>query len=377
MSSLTLGQRQIVEVGKAIATQNLTVLCLDEPTAALNAGEGSSLLALLTRLKKEGTALVYVSHRLDELRVIADRVLVLRNGRNVGLLEIADVTAGGLASLMLGRIASERIASRSSAQPNAAAKAGPAELAVTDWTSSADPPLNGVSFDARAGEIVGLYGLAGSGVETVARGLGGLLSKRQLRGGLTLRGEVSSAFHSPIAARRNHVVLLPSDRAREGLLLPRPTGDSLTLGQLKNVSKLGFIQRKKEHELNARSVATFQIVATARAKQVGRLSGGNQQKVLLANRLSMQPRVLVLHEPTRGVDIGARAQIHRVVREAAEQQKAVVLITTDIDEVTAISDRILVFRGGRIVKELTGAQRTESDVLTAAAQEEPNEHNAS
>jgi ribose transport system ATP-binding protein len=374
MARLTLGQRQIVEIAKAITARELTLLCLDEPTAALNAEEANSLIDLLSALKRQGVALIYVSHRLDELRRVADRVLVLRNGQNVGLLPTGSVTPADLASRMLGRPHAAQTAHRTNVRPRTAASApaptsiDDAELAVCEWWSDADPPLRGVSFSVRAGEIVGLYGLAGSGVETVARGLGGLLSSKNLRGTIRLREVERRPFHSPLAARRAEVVLLPSDRANEGLLLSRPIPESLSLGRLSAVSRFGFIQSKQERAMTAEAMATFDISTRGGAKDAGRLSGGNQQKVLLANRLLMHPRVLVLHEPTRGVDIGARAQIHDVLRRQASEGKAVIVATTDIDEVVALSDKVLVFRGGEIRRELIGDEVTGATVLEWAAQ---------
>lgn len=368
MSALTLSERQLVEIGKAVVTRNLAVMCLDEPTAALNANEAGGLLRRLAQLKASGVSLIYVSHRLDELRHVADRVLVLRNGQNAGLFRIADVTSTRIAAAMLGRELAPIETRRPLSSVPPVTGAETAELVAEDWRCTADPPLHGVSFAARAGEVVGLYGLAGAGVESVARGLGGLLPSRQLQGSLVLRGKRLPAFHSPIKATRARVVLLPADRAHEGLMLSRPLGDNLTLGHLDAISRFGFVRRKKERALNRSTIARFNIVARGGAQITQELSGGNQQKALLANRLAAAPRVLVLHEPTRGVDVGARAQIHQTVRSVAREGTAVVLATTDIEEVVAVSDRVLVLRSGRIVRELSGSEQTEDHVLSWAAE---------
>lgn len=367
MNALTLSERQLVEIGKAVVTRNLSVMCLDEPTAALNASEANGLLGRLSQLKANGVALVYVSHRLDELRHIADWVLVLRNGRNAGTFPIGEVTPTKIATAMLGRILVPLAATALGAS-DAGAADGPPELEVRDWRCRADPPLHGVSFQARAGEVVGLYGLAGAGVESVARGLGGLLSHHELAGGVGLRGRHAPAFHSPLKARRARVVLLPADRAHEGLMLSRPIGDNLTLGHLHEISTFGFVRRGRERARNRSTIERFGIVSRGGAQAAHELSGGNQQKALLANRLAAAPRVLVLHEPTRGVDVGARAQIHETIRKVARDGTAVVLATTDIEEVVAVSDRVLVLREGRIVCELSGRELTEDLVLSWAAE---------
>lgn len=367
MRSLALGQRQLVEIGKALVLPSVSLLCLDEPTAALNAEETKHLLAILVGLKEQGVALIYVSHRLDELRVIADRVMVLRNGRNVAIVEPHDASPSRLASLMLGRQASTT--RESLLQGRGWQACGGADLVVSGLQCQAEPKLYGVSFTARRGEIVGVYGLAGSGLESIARCLAGSLPRRQRSGRMELYGQWRPLFKTPVDARKAGVMLLPSDRAGEGLALNRPLRENLSLTHLSDVSRFGFVQKKKERRLNMATIETYRLASRSDKDEVQRLSGGTQQKILVANRLATRPRVLILHEPTRGVDVGSRMEIHRMVREAGTD--AVVLVaTTDIEEVVDVSDRVIVLREGQIANELSGDELTEANVLKWAGEKE-------
>jgi ABC-type sugar transport system ATPase subunit len=228
---------------------------------------------------------------------------------------------------------------------------------------------------AARGEVLGIYGLAGSGIETFARGLGGLLPRRQVRGSIDLFGRRLPIFRSPIEARRHGVVYLPADRKHEGLMLSRSVTESLSLARLSGASRWGFINHRKERRLAREAIDRYRIKTSGSEDAVGFLSGGNQQKVLFANRLQCDPDVLVLHEPTRGVDVGARAEIHAEIRAAGARGICVILLTTDIEEVVDVSDRVAIMRQGAVVKELTGSDVTDDRVLQwAAISEEEGEH---
>lgn len=307
MASLTLGEQQLVEIGKALAMPNSSLLCFDEPTAALNQAESRGLLDVIARLKKRGTAAVYVSHRLDELSVIADRILVLRNGRQAGLLAAADADPATIASLMLGRSHSGRNTRSTAAEP---VNTETSRFEVQGWRYSGLPSLDVNSLSVAQGEILGVYGLAGSGVESLARGLSGMLPRGQFRGGARVFGQEGHAFESPREARKNGVVVLPANRKRDGLMLSQSIESNFSTARFTAVSQFGFLRKRHERFIAERLTKAYGVRMAGLAQPVGELSGGNQQKVLFANRAESHPRVLVLHEPTRGVDIGARADIH-------------------------------------------------------------------
>jgi ABC-type sugar transport system ATPase subunit len=295
-------------------------------------------------------------------------VLVLRNGRNVGVLPMADADPATLASLMLGRHHEGRESLVDPAVEAAAAEVPASDqMVVRDWHYDGQPRLAGASLTAARGEVLGVYGLAGSGIETLARGLAGLLPPRLLRGQLELFGRGLPVFRNPVQARRHRVVYLPADRKFEGLMLGRSVTENLLLARLGNGARWGFVNHRKQRRVAREAIDRYSIKTPGPGQEVGYLSGGNQQKILFANRLQSDPAVLVLHEPTRGVDVGARAEIHAEIRAASERGLCVVLLTTDIEEVVDIADRVAIMREGAVVKELTGSEITDDRVLQWAA----------
>lgn len=361
MSSLSLAERQLVEFVKVLA-RDAQVILLDEPTAALTEVETERLLEVLEQLKAAGKTLIYVSHRLDESFRIADRIAVMRDGRLVLAASRHDTSPSQVVTAMLGT--AHRPAQQTAAPRNeTAAEAGPA-LEVGDWRCATIPVLRGVSFSVAPGEILGVFGLIGSGIETVARGLGG--HEPRIRGELRIAGASSKPFRGPHDARRAGIGYVPAERKSEGLALARPIRDNLTVQVLHEVDRLGFVRRRSETAVARQLISDFAINCRSLEQLVGELSGGNQQKVLLASRVAAAPRVLVLHEPTRGVDVGARAQIHRILAGVASRGAAVVVVTSDLAEAVELSDRLVVLREGRIAGRFSGEEKTRPNVLSAA-----------
>ena len=359
MIELSLAQRQLVEIGKALSADARLVI-LDEPTASLNGVESDRLLSMLASMKKRGVALLYVSHRLDECFRLADRIAVLRNGRVASLRAPADTSSDQVVNDMLGREYVEPDLASEVHSPDARPF-----LKVVDWRTDRVPRLHGVNFEAHRGEVLAIFGLVGSGAESIARGLGGHTGTH-VRGGLELDGHAIPPFRGPAAARRANVAYVPAERKTDGLALGRPVQEALTVLVARKVSRAGIVARRGERRFASDLIARFGIRCSSKRQPVGELSGGNQQKALLASRLAAEPDLLVLHEPTRGVDVAARSQIHELVVKAARDGAAVVVVTSDLVEAVAVADRLMVIRNGVIVEELHGSRKTENAVLMAA-----------
>jgi ribose transport system ATP-binding protein len=358
MASLRLAERQMVEIVKALA-RRARVLVLDEPTAALNDDESRNLFAVLKKLASEGVGIVYISHRMDEVHRFSDRVDVFRNGRRVASVKPSEATPDELIHHMLGQAAekihfTEREASDE--QP---------VLSLLDWHSEGDQRLDGVSLTVGKGEIVGLFGIRGCGSDVIAEGLAGRYPG--ISGNLVVEGRRHKIFATPRGARKANVGYVPQERKIDGLVLPMSIRDNLSLLVLNRFSQLGLFNRRLASSSANDLAHRFDVRYRNLGQQVVELSGGNQQKVLLASRLAPRPRILVLHEPTRGVDVGARVEIHQFLRNVAAQGTAVLLVTPDVEEAVAVSDRLLVMRNGRVVAELQGTTKTQAQALRLAA----------
>jgi ABC-type sugar transport system ATPase subunit len=364
MRELSLADRQLVEVAKALAS-DARLLILDEPTASLYAHETRTLLGHLHRLKARGVCLVYVSHHLSECFEIGDRIAVLRNGRLVELTPTQQTTQARTVSAMLGRDYTE---------PEASAEhlaASPVALRVEGWRRAQQPALRDVSFSINTGEVLGVFGLVGSGVEAIARGLGG--DEHGIAGTLHRDGRRHPVPRSPRRARALSIAYIPAERKTEGLALSQSVGEHLTMMILGRFAKLGWMRRRAQNRAGRELTTRFAIRCRGVAQSTEQLSGGNQQKVLLASRVVAAPAVLVLHEPTRGVDVGSRAQIHQTLRQFARDGASVVLVTSDLQEATAATDRLIVVRDGRLVAELTGENKDAGVALALATAGSPDD----
>jgi ABC-type sugar transport system ATPase subunit len=357
MTELPLADRQLVEIVKVTAGEARLIL-LDEPTASLTDAEAQRLFGILEELRRQGTSLVYVSHRLDECLSISDRFAVLRSGRLVRTARRGEVDGGVLVDAMLGEAIEEAERTRP-APPHAA---GERRLRMRDWTQG-DAGVRDFSLEVDRGEIVVLFGLLGSGVEAIGRALGG--TGEPMRGELEVDGRPLPIFRSPREAWRAGVAYVPAERKRDGLVLGQSIHANLALHD--PPSRLGFIRERFERRWADRVADEWRVAHAGVDAAVGELSGGNQQKVLLAGRLVGDPRVLVVHEPTRGVDIRARLELHERIRAAAAAGAAVVAITSDVDEALGLGHRVVAVRAGRVVAELREDAMTASGVLSAAA----------
>jgi ribose transport system ATP-binding protein len=357
-----LAERQLVEILKAL-TRNAKVLTLDEPTASLTSEEAMNLFRVLRNLAATGVAIIFISHRLDEIFEIADRIVVLRNGAVVAVTATAETTPLQLIDYMLGAEAASAdrtLGGRSTGEEPV--------LSVQGWSRPGWPRITDLSLELRKGEVLGLFGPRGSGADLVADGLGGRVGG--FRGLTIVHGRPQGTFASPRRAREAGIAYVPPERKRDGLLMDRTIQENLSLLEMRKFSRLGFVNNVAERKMAERWRDILQIRCRSVAQRISSLSGGNQQKVLLGSRLVSRPGLLVLNEPTRGVDVGTRAQIHRYLKDEARRGTAVLWVTSDVEEVVLVSDRILVMRDGRLVGELTGSSISQVRALALAAGEE-------
>src|SRR5258708_7118424 len=322
MTDLTLAERQLVEIVKALIRSS-QVLVLDEPTASLTSGESRKLFGILRQLVQSGLSVIFISHRMDEVFEVSDRVVVLRNGDVVGSVPTVEATRPQLIGLMLGSAAEEL-----GEQREERVLTEPA-LQLQGWSWSGEPPIHDLNLVVHKGEIVTLFGLRGSGGEAIAEGLAGRNSK--FSGKVTVEGREFPVFRSITSSVRAGIGYLPAERKRDGLVMPLSVQNNLSLLVLRSFSRLGLLQSRAEHAMAIEMRDTLQIRLRSLSQPVATLSGGNQQKVVLGSRLLARPRVLVLQEPTRGVDVGARFEIHHYLRAIAEQGTAILWVTTDVE----------------------------------------------
>jgi ribose transport system ATP-binding protein len=351
VSTLTAGQMQMVEIAKALAL-NARVLIMDEPTSSLTAGESQHLFRIIRQLKSEGIGIVYISHRMEEVLALADRITVLRDGRYVGDLEGAEATHEKIVAMMVGRELSSHYFPERPLQIE-----GPLELAVDELVVPGAPV--GVSFRAYRGEILGFAGLVGAGRTELMQTLFGV---RPASAGSMQLGGVPYAPRSPRDAIARGVYLAPEDRKRHGLVLPMSVAENTSLPNIASYSRLGWLNRRREREVATAQVAELRTRTAGIHQRVVNLSGGNQQKVVLGKWLAMNPRVLILDEPTRGIDVGAKAEIYRQMAELAAEGITILMVSSDMEEIMGISDRVLVMHERRIRGSLRRAEFTQERI---------------
>ena len=351
VGALSPGQQQLVEIARALRA-NARVLIMDEPTSSLTRVEAERLFAVVAELKAQGVGIVYVSHRLGEVLAVADRVVGLRDGRNSGEMPVSEATHERLVAMMVGRtLSSER---RTPHRP------GDVVLRVHGLRTAAFPRA-AVDLELRQGEVVGLAGLLGSGRSELLRALFG--ADRAAGGHLEVQG-LRLQRHCPAAAAAAGLVLLPEDRKLQGLVLGFSVAHNLSLPTLHRRGR--FVDRAYERELCARSVAELSIATSGAEQLAATLSGGNQQKVVLGKWLAAEPKVLLLDEPTRGVDVGARAEIYARLHELAARGLAVLFASSDLDEVLALADRAVVLHQGAIAGVLARDELSEERIMMLA-----------
>jgi D-xylose transport system ATP-binding protein len=360
VSELSVGQSQMTEIAKALS-HKVDLLILDEPTSALTDPEIERLFALLLQLKQQGVTSIYISHKLEEVFRLADHVTVLRDGQVVGTWAVAETEPRRIVSAMVGRDISDMF-------PWEPRKRGEPVLSVENLTVTRHgvhrPVLNNISFTLHAGEILGISGLMGAGRTELASTLFGV-PPGILEGKVSIRGELKSVKH-PQGAIREGIALLTEDRKQSGLLFNLSIGKNITLAALDRVSSGPIVRLGAEKTLARKYAGRLTVKTADLANLVGTLSGGNQQKVLLARWLATEPKILILDEPTRGIDVGAKVEIYRIMLELAKAGLAILMISSELPEILGMSDRILVMREGQIAGELKREEASEEAVMHLA-----------
>ncbi len=350
---LSVAQQQVVEIARALSL-NAKVLIMDEPTSSLTLGEVGELFAIVRQLRESGTAVVFISHRLEELFALADRVTILRDGAYVGTSAMASVTTEDLIRMMVGRTLGELF-------PKQEVAAGEVVLEVEGL--GREGSFAGVSFQLRSGEILGMSGLIGAGRTNVARAIFG--TEPATSGTIKLDGKAVS-IKSPGAAMAMGIGYVPEDRKEHGLVLPMCIADNITLPVLSSFASVGWLDKGKERQSALEASKKLEVKMTTVDQKAGQLSGGNQQKVVLAKWLGTNPRILILDEPTRGIDVGTKAAVHGLMSGLAAQGLAILMISSELPEILGMSDRILVMREGRLTGEFSRAEATQEKLMSAA-----------
>lgn len=354
VATLTMPEQQLVEIAGALGA-NAKILIMDEPTASLADAEVQNLYRVIKNLRDSGVGIIYISHRLEELSVVADRVTVLRDGETVTTRPMQELTVRDLIGLMVGR-------ELTAVFPKRAVPFGEVVLELNGAGCSANGVKN-IDLTVRAGEIVGLAGLVGAGRTELARTIFGLDPADT--GEIRLRGE-RVKIDNPFDAIRRGIAYVPEDRRRHGVVLDMSISANLTLSSLKKFSKNWSLDHEKETETAARSVRRLGIKTPAVFSSVSTLSGGNQQKVALGRWLEIEPSLLILDEPTQGIDVGAKAEIHSLMGELAEQGVAILMISSELPEILGMSDRIIVLRQGTIAGTLDRNEATQEAIMSLA-----------
>ncbi|MFE0677132.1 sugar ABC transporter ATP-binding protein [Streptomyces sp. NPDC058867] len=366
LRSLGVGAQQMVALARAVAT-DARIVVMDEPTSSLEPREVETLFSVIRGLRDAGIAVVYVSHRLDELYAVCDTVTVLRDGRRVHHGELARLDRLALVSTMLGRDLGEvRAEGLTKFTGDHGAQDGEPVLQAQNLTVAQH--LHGVSVSIRPGEVVGLGGLLGSGRTETAKAIAGALPPRT--GSVVVAGVPLRAGSTPAAIRAG-ISLLPEDRKSEGIVPGLSVRENIALAVLPRLSRFGMVSESKVDAVVDTFVQRLRIKASSPHQKVGELSGGNQQKVLLARWLAMNPKVLLLDEPTRGIDVGAKAEVQKLVDELAADGLGVLLISSDLEELIEGSDRVVVLKDGAVVGELSGDDVTEEKLMRTIAGGDP------
>jgi ribose transport system ATP-binding protein len=355
ISELTIGRQQLVEIAKALSV-NARVLIMDEPTSSLSQNETETLFGVIKDLRSRGVSVIYISHRLGEAKELADRVMVLRDGENAGDLSLESINRDAMVKLMVGRDISQFY-------PRTIHKPGEAILEVRNLRTPVHP-LHKLNFTLHAGEIVGMAGLVGAGRTELLATLFGVTPL--LGGDIVMDGEPIDV-QSAEDAIRSGMALVPEDRKQQGLILEMTVRENLGLATLKKESHKGmFLNETREDEITTQMIEQMRIKTPSSCQVVRYLSGGNQQKVVLGKWLAMEPKVLLLDEPTRGIDVGAKQEIFGLMEDLAGRGVAILFVSSELEEVMGMSDRALVMHEGRITGELLRDQLSEEAIMQLA-----------
>lgn len=362
VSELTIAQRQLVEIAKALS-QDADLIVMDEPSAILAGAELDQLFRIIASLVEQGVTIIYISHRLEEVFRIADEVTVLKDGEVVASHPIDELDRPTLVEYMVGRPLDEIF-------PKTAHQQG--DLALQAENIATDTILDGVSLRLYAGEILGIAGMVGSGRTELARALFG--ADPLTRGAISLKGQKSGSCKNPAQAIQAGLALVPEDRKAHGLFTALSVRINVTMPILPRLTRWGILRKETERQIVEQAQKRLSIVMASPDQEAQRLSGGNQQKVVLAKWLETDPAVIILDEPTRGVDVGAKFEIYKLMRQLNDRGIAILMISSELPEIIGMSDRILVMRDGRIAGEVSKEEATEAGIIELATIGKPGAH---
>ena len=354
MSELSVGQQQMIEICKALMV-DAKVIIMDEPTAALTQSETDALFKVIHSLRKKGVSMVYISHRMEEIFELCDRITVLRDGSYIGTEEIKDIDMNDIVKMMIGREIGERFPARD-------VKLGQEVLKVEKLTSPG--VFHDISFSVRAGEVLGVSGLMGAGRTEIMQAIFGNLPLES--GKIYIDGK-ETVIKNPEAAMKAGIGFITEDRKTEGLMLEKSIEENISLANLGKVSgKNHVLSSSAEDALVKKGIEEFHIRCFGPSHECGNLSGGNQQKVVLAKWIYTEPKILILDEPTRGVDIGAKKEIYSVINEMAAKGVAIIMVSSELPEVLGMSDRVMVVREGEVRGIIGKEEANQENVMTLA-----------
>ena len=361
VSDLRVGQQQIVEIAKALSME-ARVIIMDEPTSAISEQEIKVLFGLIRSLKERGVAIVYITHKLDELFQIADWITVLRDGRLIQSRPLTGLTEDDIVRMMVGRDIQDFFVKTQAAQPQERFRVE--ELCLSHPERTGDYIVDHVSFRVNQGEVLGIFGLMGAGRTELLETVFGLHSHRC--SGRIFLDNREILINCPASAIRLGIVLIPEDRKREGLIMEMSVRSSISLASIKQTERWGFISAPREKKLAYEYTDRLHIKTASDLQKVESLSGGNQQKIVIAKWLATRPKVMLLDEPTRGIDVGAKNEIYKLISELTAAGMSIVVVSSELPEILAISDRIMVISEGRQTGEFIPSQATEEIILRAA-----------
>lgn len=359
LEKLSIAKQQMVAIARSLVF-NAKMIIMDEPTSSLSGGEVEHLFRIIRSLKKKGISILFISHKMQEIFSIADRITVLRDGKYMGTYLKDDISEEKLITLMVGR--KIHYVNNSQTINNSQMKSRPVALDVRSISKQGN--FKDISFKLHEGEILSLTGLVGSGRTEVATAIFGL--NRPDSGEIMINGQKVN-ISSPMKAMQYGIAYIPESRQQQGLIIKQSTGSNLVLTILKKIrNKLSLIDNKKEKSAVCESIKTLDIRPPNPEMLAMNLSGGNQQKVVIAKWLATRPKILIIDEPTNGIDIGAKSEVHKLLQELANSGMSILMISSELPEVLAISNRILVMRGGRIVSEFKAEEATQEKILNMA-----------
>ncbi len=353
MSDLSVGQQQMIEICKALLV-DAKVIIMDEPTAALTQSETAALFEVIENLKKRGVSIVYISHRMEEIFELCDRITVLRDGQYIDTCEIKDITMDDVVKMMIGREIGERYPSRNH-------RVGKTVFEVKGLSRKG--AFNDVSFTVGAGEVLGVSGLMGAGRTEIMQAVFGYLPADS--GEILIDGQPVK-IKNPMDAMKAGIGFITEDRKVEGLMLDKTIRENIALANLGTISGSGVISKAKEKSLISRGIEEFKIRCFGTEHECGNLSGGNQQKVVLAKWIYTEPKILILDEPTRGVDIGAKKEIYNVINDMARKGVAIIMVSSELPEILGMSDRVMVVREGDVRGILNIENASQESIMTLA-----------